>query len=65
MDSGDVHEDAMNMFLDYMSYLVTAHDNHLLLAPVLVDEVHHAVFNLVPDSAPGRDGFSGFFFRSC
>ncbi|XP_026420107.1 uncharacterized protein LOC113316095 [Papaver somniferum] len=30
-----------------------------------IDEIHAAVFDLRADSAPGPDGFAGFFYRHC
>ncbi|XP_026442655.1 uncharacterized protein LOC113342278 [Papaver somniferum] len=30
-----------------------------------IDEIHAAVFDLGADSAPGPDGFAGFFYRHC
>ncbi|XP_026428877.1 uncharacterized protein LOC113324801 [Papaver somniferum] len=30
-----------------------------------IDEIHAAVFDLGADSAPGSDGFAGFFYRHC
>lgn len=47
-----------------MPSLVTAADNSTLLAPVQLQEVKDAVFQLDADSAPGPDGFSGHFYRS-
>lgn len=47
-----------------MPSLVTAADNSTLLAPVQLQEVKDAVFQLDAASAPGPDGFSGHFFRS-
>ncbi|XP_026378418.1 uncharacterized protein LOC113272837 [Papaver somniferum] len=38
--------------------------NHMDHLPS-IEEIHEVVFNLGADSAPGPDGFTGFFYRHC
>lgn len=40
-------------------------ENAQLLAPIQLEEVKQAVFDLDPDSASGVDGYTGSFFRHC
>ncbi|XP_043725765.1 uncharacterized protein LOC122672341 [Telopea speciosissima] len=51
--------------LDFIPRVVTDEDNAALLHIPSLDEVKEAVFALSQDSAPGPDGFSGYFFTSC
>ncbi|KAF9602111.1 hypothetical protein IFM89_025156 [Coptis chinensis] len=44
---------------------VATEDNDLLSIIPSSTEVKSAVFHLNPDSSPGLDGFSGFFFHHC
>ena len=45
--------------------LVTDEENDLLVALPSEDEIKQAIFAMNPHSAPGPDGFTGFFYRSC
>lgn len=56
---------AMAYFSDYIPTLVTEEHNVALLAPVQLHEIKEAIQLLDEDSAPGPDGFSGLFYRSC
>ncbi|XP_043717589.1 uncharacterized protein LOC122665498 [Telopea speciosissima] len=61
VNGSDIDEDP----LDCIPQLVTAEDNSgLLLAPSL-KEVKKTIFSLSCDSAPGPDGFFGYFFTPC
>lgn len=40
-------------------------DNKFLLAPFTLKDLQEAVFSIPVDSAPGPNGFSSAFFRSC
>nr|XP_027090446.1 uncharacterized protein LOC113711482 [Coffea arabica] len=51
--------------LVHIPRLVTEHQNDVLLGEVTMEEVKRVVFDLDKDSAPGMDGFTGFFFRHC
>ncbi|KAL9668150.1 hypothetical protein QQ045_002525 [Rhodiola kirilowii] len=44
---------------------VTGQHNYILTSPYTVDEVTRAVFQLHPDKAPGKDGFTTSFIQSC
>ena len=46
-------------------HLVTGDENDLLVAIPSEDEVKQTVFAMNPHSAPGLDGFTGLFYRSC
>ena len=48
---------------DIMSSEVTAEQNDMLISIPARDEVKAAVFALSPESAPGPDGFGGYFFQ--
>lgn len=43
---------------------VSENDWSGLLAPVTMDEVRTALFDIYNDKAPGSDGFGSFFFKS-
>ncbi|KAK9930542.1 hypothetical protein M0R45_027578 [Rubus argutus] len=45
--------------------LVTVAENDCLTATPTPDEIKVVAFSMDPDSAPGPDGFSGHFYRSC
>ncbi|XP_043687692.1 uncharacterized protein LOC122638906 [Telopea speciosissima] len=51
--------------LDFIPRVVTDDDNVALLHIPSKEEVKKAVFALSKDSAPGLDGFFGYFFISC
>lgn len=45
--------------------LVTAEDNECLVSIPSEEEIAKAVFSMDPSSAPGPDGFSGYFYQVC
>lgn len=49
--------------LDYVQQIVDVNDNALLAAPVGMEEVKAAVFDLGALKAPGPDGYSGLFYH--
>ncbi|XP_026451383.1 uncharacterized protein LOC113351656 [Papaver somniferum] len=51
------------IFFQDIPQLVNAEDNQILEAVPSDEEVKQAVFNLNPDSAPGPDGFEGWFYK--
>ncbi|XP_026410376.1 uncharacterized protein LOC113305570 [Papaver somniferum] len=53
---------ATNIFRD-IPIMVTNDDNTFLEATPKADEIREAVFELNPESAPGPDGFAGWFYR--
>lgn len=55
----------VDQFLYHIPSILRSEDNAKLLAPVTLSEVRQAVFLLDADSAPGPDGFSGIFYRTC
>lgn len=50
--------------LNLVDPIVTPEINTSLLAPVSMQEIHDAVFQLGALKAPGPDGFSGIFYQS-
>ncbi|CAI9099542.1 OLC1v1036382C1, partial [Oldenlandia corymbosa var. corymbosa] len=52
-------------FLGNILHLLDANDGEALLRPIVMEEIKRAVFGLNEDSAPGVDGFGGYFYRSC
>ena len=41
------------------------HDLDSLADPITAEEVHEAIKQMPTDKAPGPDGFTGLFFKSC
>ncbi|XP_026459307.1 uncharacterized protein LOC113359966 [Papaver somniferum] len=54
---------AENIFAN-IPMVITAKDNMMLNATPSNEEIKSAVFEMDPDSAPGPNGFSGWFYRS-
>lgn len=55
----------MEEMLRYIPTLVSADQNHALLKPITMNEVHEAVLQIDPESCFGSDGFSRLFFQKC
>ncbi|KAK1297942.1 hypothetical protein QJS10_CPB14g01761 [Acorus calamus] len=51
--------------LDVVPKIITPHDNALLLAIPSKAEIESITFSLKSSSAPGPDGFSGYFYHAC
>ncbi|XP_026454012.1 uncharacterized protein LOC113355377 [Papaver somniferum] len=51
--------------LDLIPKLIIEEDQQTLHILPEEEEIKAAIFDMDPDSAPGPDGFSGIFFRSC
>ena len=53
------------MVADLVPPMVTATDNDFLVKMPSIDEIRGVVFDMDPSSAPGPDGFTSCFFRTC
>ncbi|XP_026416977.1 uncharacterized protein LOC113312440 [Papaver somniferum] len=51
--------------LEVVPQLITEEDQSFLDAIPSAEEIKAIVFDMDPESAPGPDGFSGIFYRSC
>ncbi|XP_026459208.1 uncharacterized protein LOC113359850 [Papaver somniferum] len=52
-------------FLDIIPKIITEEDQQKIDIIPEEEEIKAAIFDMDPESAPGPDGFSGIFFRSC
>lgn len=51
--------------LNHIPSLLTTEDNAMICSVPTSDEIKAVVHSMDPDSAPGPDGFSGYFFQIC
>jgi hypothetical protein len=58
-------EEQRDQTIDLEALGVQQHDLHLLDSPISEDEVWNTIKQLPPDKAPGPDGFTGRFYKSC
>ncbi|XP_026442466.1 uncharacterized protein LOC113342013 [Papaver somniferum] len=58
------HTHTVDGVFDAIPILVHAEDNQMLAAIPSFDEIHKAVLDMDPDSAPGPYGFSGWFYKA-
>jgi hypothetical protein len=58
-------EEEFSDFLTHVPRMVNEEDNSSLLKPFTEDEISNVIWMMEPDKAPGPDGFSIHFYRTC
>ncbi|XP_026398977.1 uncharacterized protein LOC113294818 [Papaver somniferum] len=57
--------EANNSLLEVIPKIITAEDQEMLDVIPSFEEIRNTIFSMDPDSSPGPDGFSGFFYKEC
>jgi hypothetical protein len=58
-------EEVTSDFLSHIPFLVSREDNSTLMKPFTEEEICNVIWSMEPDKAPGPDGFSIHFYRTC
>jgi hypothetical protein len=58
-------EEEFSDFLTHIPRLVNEEDNSSLWKPFTEDEISNVIWKMEPDKAPGPDGFTMHFYRTC
>ena len=64
-EDGDGCEEVTFDFLSHVPFLVSREDNSTLIKTFSEEEICNVIWSMEPDKAPGPDGFSIHFYRTC